>query len=106
MKIKLPQMPFRFDTPEGRMEVTVRGGASRGEGESAQSFGAGLAFLQHGSRALDRIPLSARSETYRGALLALTEGFKVTPSAHEESSVEFRVLTALCTAPGVVDLDA
>jgi hypothetical protein len=24
MEIKLPHMPFKFDSPEGRMEITVR----------------------------------------------------------------------------------
>jgi hypothetical protein len=37
---------------------------------------------------------------------ALTEGFKVSPDLHAKDSVEHRVLTALCHATGVVDLDA
>jgi hypothetical protein len=106
MDIKLPHMPFKFDSPEGRMEVTVRRGASSGASERAQAFGAAVTFLQPGPRALERIPLGAKSDTYGGAMLALTEGFKVNLAAHEEQSVEFRVLTALCHAKGVVDLDA
>jgi hypothetical protein len=105
MEIKLPHMPFKFDSPEGRLEITVRQGASVAD-ERAQPYVAAVTFLQSGPRALERIPLSARSSTYGGALLALTEGFKVTPSAHDKDSVEFRVLTALCSAAGVVDLGA
>jgi hypothetical protein len=106
MDIKLPHMPFKFDSPEGRMEITVRRGTPSGGGERPQAFGAAVTFLQPGPRALERIPLAARSDTYSGAMLALTEGFKVNPAAHDEQSVEFRVLTALCNAKGVVDLDS
>ncbi|MDI1251345.1 MAG: hypothetical protein PSV13_20965 [Lacunisphaera sp.] len=105
MEIKLPHMPFKFDSPEGRMEITVRRLAA-GPGERTQTFSAAVTFLQSGPRALERIPLSAKSDTYSGALHALTEGFKVTPGAHDKDSVEFRVLHALCHATGVVDLDA
>lgn len=106
MEIKLPHLPFKFDSPEGRMEVTVRRNPAPVAGERETPFVAGLVFLQSGPRALERIPLSARSDTYGGAMHALTEGFRVNPGAHEEHSVEFRVLTALCHAQGVVDLDS
>jgi hypothetical protein len=105
MDIKLPHLPFKFDTPEGRMEVTVRRGVASDAGGRQQPFVAGLAFLEAGPRALERIPLAVKSETYGGALLTLTEGFKVNPAAHDEHTVEFRVLTALCHTKGVVDLD-
>jgi hypothetical protein len=105
MEIKLPHMPFKFDSPEGRMEITVRRQAAAA-GERTQTFSAAVTFLQSGPKALERIPLSAKSDTYGGALHALTEGFKVTPAAHDKDSVEFRVLHALCHATGVVDLDA
>ena len=103
MEIKLPHMPFKFDSSEGRMEILVR--QVPGTGERAQPFGAAVSFLQSGPRALERIPLSVKSDTHHGAMLALTEGFKVTPNAHDKDSVEFRVLTALCNATGVVDLN-
>lgn len=106
MEIKLPHMPFKFDSPEGRMEITVRRGASPAADERIQPYVAAVTFLQAGPRALERIPLSARANTYSGAILALTEGFKVTPTAHNKDSAEFRVLTALCSATGVVDLGA
>jgi len=106
MEIKLPHMPFKFDSPEGRMEITVRRGGAVPAGERNQPFVAAVTFLQPGPRALERIPLAARSDTYSGALHTLTEGFKVTPGAHDKDSVEFRVLHALCHATGVVDLDA
>ena len=33
MEIKLPHMPFKFDSPEGRMEITVRRGGAVPAGE-------------------------------------------------------------------------
>lgn len=106
MEIKLPYMPFKFDSPEGRMEITVRRGATSASDTRVPPFVAAVTFLQPGPRALERIPLSAKSDTYGGALLALTTvGFKVTPTAHDRESVEFRVLDALCHATGVVDMD-
>jgi hypothetical protein len=104
MDIKLPYMPFKFDSPEGKMEITVRR-APVPAGERTQTFSAAVTFLQSGPRALVRIPLSAKSDTYSGAMHALTEGFKVTPGAYDKDSAEFRVLNALCHATGVVDLD-
>ncbi|MBI2814063.1 MAG: hypothetical protein HYX71_07245 [Opitutae bacterium] len=105
MEIKLPHMPFRFDSPEGRMEITVRRSPTHTGGEGQQHFVAAVTFLQPGPLALERIQLSAKSETYGGAMHILTEGFKVTPASHDKDSVEFRVLTALCHAQGVVDLN-
>lgn len=106
MQIKLPHMPFKFDSPEGRMEITVRSGPSHTEGVPSQHFAAAAAFMQSGPRALERVQLSAKGSTYRGVMQTLLEGFKVTPSSFEKESVEYRVLNALCFATGVVDLDA
>lgn len=106
MNIKLPHMPFRFDSPAGRMEVTVRHAPTHVVGTSSPGFSAAITYLQPGALALERIPLSARANTYHGAMQALTEGFKVNPDLHKKDSVEFRVLTALCRATGVVDLDS
>lgn len=106
MHIKLPHMPFKFDSPEGRMEITVRRGPNSADGEPSKHFAWAVTFLQPGPRALERIQLSARADTYGGALHALTEGFKVTTGSHGKDSIEFRVLNALCHATGVVDLDA
>ncbi|HWA27940.1 MAG TPA: hypothetical protein VG734_19975 [Lacunisphaera sp.] len=105
MEIKLPHMPFKFDSPEGRMEITVRRGPSPVAKEGGQPFVAAVIFLQSGPRALERIPLAARSDTYGGAMRVLTQGFKVNPAAYEEHTAEFRVLTALCQTKGVIDLD-
>jgi hypothetical protein len=88
------------------MEVTVRGTPGHLEGEPKQRFGAAVTFLQPGPRALERVQLSAKSATYSGVMQLLIQGFKVTPGAHDKDSAEFRVLTALCHATGVVDLDA
>jgi hypothetical protein len=106
MEIKLPHMPFKFDSPEGRMEITVRGAPAHAEGEPKQQFGAAVTFLQPGPQALKRVQLSAKGSTYSGVMQTLTHGFKVTPGAHDKDSAEFRVLTALCHATGVVDLNA
>ncbi len=105
MEIKLPYLPFKFDTPEGRMEVTVRRGTGAETGSRAQPFVAGLSFLQPGPKALERILLSAKADSYSGAMRVLTEGFKVNLDGHAAESVEFRVLSALCQTKGVVDLD-
>ncbi len=105
MEIKLPHMPFKFDSPEGRMEITVRRGPAHAEGERNQPFMAAVTFLLPGPLALERIPLAARSDTYSGAMHTLTAGFKVTPNTYEKDTPEFRVLTALCTAQGVIDLN-
>jgi hypothetical protein len=106
MEIKLPYMPFKFDSPEGRMEITVRPGPANGEGESGSQFGAAATFIQHGPRALERVKLSAKASSHQGVMLALTTGFKVNPHAHHEGSIERRVLVALCSAAGVVEIDA
>jgi hypothetical protein len=106
MNIKLPHMPYRFDSPDGRMEITVRGKpAITAAGESPQQFGAAVTFLQPGPLALKRIPLSAQAASHSGVMRVLVEGFKVTPASHDKDSIEFRVLTALTTATGVVDLN-
>ena len=104
MEIKLPYMPFKFDSPEGPMEITVRPLAASSESDKEQQFGAAATFIQPGSRALERIKLSAKASSHRGVMLALTTGFKVNAAAHGTDSPEYRVLTALCTAKGVVDV--
>jgi hypothetical protein len=104
MHIKLPHMPFRFNSPEGQMEITVRSGAELSDGNRAHRFGAAVTFLQPGPKALVRIPLAVRAGSHREAMLALTEGFKVTIDSRDKESVEHRVLTALCRATGVVEL--
>src|SRR3954466_7785845 len=98
MHIKLPHMPYKFDAPDGRMEITVRGGVLPVAGETGLQFSAGASFLQSGPLALKRIPLAARSDTYTGVMQALTKGFKVNPASHDKDSIEFRVLTALTIA--------
>ena len=106
MQIKLPHMPFKFDAPDGPMEITVRRSPNAANGEPSKHFSGAAAFIEAGPRALTRIQLSARAETYGGALKALTEGFKINTSPHDKDSIEFRVLTALSTAQGVVELDS
>lgn len=86
------------------MEITVRSLPLHEDGATEQQFGAAATFLQPGPRALERIKLSAKAGSHRGVMLALTTGFKINPDAHSRDSAEFRVLTALCTAKGVVDL--
>ena len=72
------------------MEITVRRGPTHTEGERNQHFVAAVTYLQPGPLALERIQLSAKSETYSGAMHILTEGFKVTPGAHGKDSVELK----------------
>ncbi len=105
MEIRLPFMPFKFDSPEGPMEITVRPLPFPSEGDKEQQFGAAATFIQPGSRALQRIKLSVKAASHRGAMLALTTGFKVNPAAHGTDSPEYRILTALCHAQGVVDVN-
>ena len=105
MQIKLPHMPYKFDSPEGRMEITVRSGPSPIKGDKGLQFSAAASFLQAGPLALKRIPLAAHADTYRGVMQTLIGGFTVTPASHDEHSVEFRVLTALINGTGVVDVD-
>lgn len=105
MEIKLPRVPFKFDSPDGQMEISVRCGPVPSAGDRSLQFGASASFIGHGPRALERIPLSARADTYLGAMRTLTEGFKVNPRSHDSSTVEFRVLTALCSAAEIVEAD-
>lgn len=102
MEIRLARLPFKFQTPDGMMEVTVRGGTRPGSIEPQTVFAAAASFIQHGPRALERIQLTPNMPTYGQALKALTTGFKVTPSSHEPDSLKFRVLTALTRADGVL----
>ncbi|HET7536035.1 MAG TPA: hypothetical protein VFJ90_06260 [Candidatus Didemnitutus sp.] len=97
-------MPFKFDSPEGRMEITVRPAPPSDSG-NGQQFGAAATFLQSGSRALERIKLAANAPTHTGVMRMLTSGFKVNPGSYEDGSIEYRVLTALCAATGVVEVD-
>ena len=105
MNIKLPHMPYKFESPEGRMEITVRRATVPNVADDRQAFTAAATFLQPGALALKRIPLAANAPTYSGVMKTLIEGFKVSPGGHDQNSVEFRVLTALTTATGVVILD-
>lgn len=86
------------------MEITVRPLPFPSEGDKEQQFAAAATFIQPGRRALERIRLSAKGASHREVMLALTTGFKVNAAAHDTDSPEYRVLTALCTAQGVVDI--
>jgi len=105
MEIRLQQMPFKFETPDGLMEVTVRSGNQQSKIEVRHLFAASAAFIGHGPRALDRIQLTPNAKSHGEVMKTLVTGFKVNPNAHEKDSLNYRVLTALCTAQGVVDLD-
>jgi hypothetical protein len=105
MEIKLPHVPFKFTTPDGPMEIAVRCGPVPTAGDRSLQFAATASFIGHGPRALERIALSARADTYHGVAQTLKAGFKVSPQAHDKASVEYRVLTALCTAADVMEAD-
>lgn len=106
MEIRLSQMPFKFETPDGLMEVTVRSGNEQSRPEVRHLFTGSAAFVGAGPRALERIQLTPHAKSHSEALNTLLTGFKVTPGAHEKDTVNHRVLAALCSAPGVVDLDS
>lgn len=106
MEIRLQQMPFKFETPDGLMEVTVRSGNEQSRPEVRHLFAASAAFIGAGPRALERIQLTPNAKSHSEVMKTLLTGFKCTPSTHEKDTVSHRVLTALTTAPGVVDLDA
>ena len=106
MEIKLPHMPFKFQTPDGLMEVTVRSGSANGRTDAQNQYAAAAAFIGHGPRALERIQITPNANSHTEVMKTLVTGFKVTPGSHAKDSLNHRVLTALCTAQGVVDLDA
>lgn len=87
------------------MEVTVRSGSVQGRVEMQNLYAAAAAFIDHGPRALERIQITPNAKSHTEVMKTLVTGFKVTPAAHAKDSLDFRVLTALCTAQGVVDLD-
>jgi hypothetical protein len=87
------------------MEITVRQGPNSADGVPSETYAAAATFLQHGARALERVQLSAKAKSHHGAMLALTTGFKVNPNAFDDGSVERNVLTALCKATGVVEVE-
>ncbi len=105
MDIRLPHMPFKFQTPDGLMEVTVRSGNQQTKAEARHLFAAAAAFIGHGPRALERIQLTPNAKTHGDVMKTLVTGFKVNPDAHDKDSLNYRVLHALCTAQGVIDLD-
>ena len=105
MEIKLPQMPFKFNTPDGLMEVTVRSGSRQGKIEFRDQYAAAAAFITPGLRALERIQIMPGAKTHGEVMKALVTGFVVDLDAHDKESVGYRVLEALCSAQGVEVLD-
>lgn len=105
MEIRLQQMPFKFETPDGLMEVTVRSGNLQTKSEVRHLFAASAAFIGHGPRALERIQITPNAKTHGEVMKTLTTGFEVNPDAHDKDSINYRVLSALCVAQGVIDLD-
>ena len=105
MEIKLPHMPFKFETPDGPMEITVRSGSLQGAVEVQDLYAAAAAFIDHGPRALERIQITPNAKTHGAVMKALVTGFVVDLEAHDSQSLERRVLEALCNAQGVEVLD-
>jgi hypothetical protein len=106
MEIRLQQMPFKFQTPDGLMEVTVRSDNRETAPGTQHHFTAAATFIGAGPRALERIQLTPNAKSHSEVMKTLLTGFKVTPSSHESDTINHRVLTALITAPGVIDLDS
>lgn len=98
-------MPFKFKTPDGPMEVTVRSGTPQGQVATQHVYAAAATFIGHGPRALERIRLTPNASSHSAVLKTLKTGFKVNPQAHDAGSLSFRVLTALCQAEGVTHPD-
>lgn len=98
-------MPFKFNTPEGQMEITVRSGSVKGKAEVRDLYAAAATFIQHGPKALERIQITPNVKTHGEVMKTLLTGFVVTPEKHDALSLEFRILTALCKAKGVQELD-
>jgi hypothetical protein len=105
MEIKLPQMPFKFDTPDGPMEITVRSRSAAGEIEDSTRYSAAAAFISHGPRALERIQITPDAKTHGEVMRALVTGFDVDLESHEKDGPDYRMLAALINAQGVVFLD-
>ena len=105
MDIKLPHMPFKFTTPDGLMEVTVRNGTWLGKFETRDAYAAAAAFIDHGPRALERIQITPNAPTHSEVMKTLLTGFKIDLKTHAKESLDYRVLEALSTAQGVIDLD-
>ena len=105
MEIKLPQMPFKFNTPDGPMEVTVRSGSVQGKKDSRELYAAAAAFITPGLRALERIQIMPAAKTHGEIMKILVTGFVVNLDAYDKSSLDYRVLEALCNAQGVEELD-
>ena len=105
MEIKLPQMPFKFETPDGPMEVTVRSGGMKNKVAMPNLYAAAAVFISHGSRALDRIQITPGVDSHTAVMKTLVTGFEVNPEAHDKDGLDYRVLNALCNAQGVVLLD-
>lgn len=105
MQIRLSRMPFKFNTPDGPMEITVRSDAPKGQLVAQHHYAAAASFIGHGPRALDRIQVTDTVASHREVLKTLKVGFKVKLGSHEKGSLGHRVLTALSTAEGVVNLD-
>ncbi len=105
MEIKLPQMPFKFNTPDGLMEVTVRSGSLQGKLQFRDLYAAAAAFITPGPRALERIQITPGAKTHGEMMKALVTGFVVDLEAHDKESLDYRVLEALCSAQGVEVLE-
>ncbi len=105
MEIKLPQMPFKFNSPDGPMEITVRSRSAPGAVEDSKSYAAAAAFISHGPRALEHIQVTPDAKTHREVMNTLVTGFAVNLEKHERDGLEYRVLEALVNAQGVVMLD-
>ncbi len=105
MEIKLPQMPFKFNTPDGPMEVTVRSGSVQVKKEIREQYTAAASFITPGIRALDRIQVMPGAKTHGEVMKSLVTGFVVNLDAHDKGSLDYRVLEALCRAEGVEELD-
>ena len=87
------------------MEITVRSGAAKGKAEVRDLYAAAATFIHHGPKALERIQITPNVKSHGEVMKTLLTGFVVTPEKHDALSLEYRILSALCKAKGVEELD-
>ena len=77
----------------------------KSKAEVRDLYAAAATFIQHGPKALERIQLTPNVKSHGEVMKTLLTGFVVTPEKHDTLSLEYRILSALCKAKGVEELD-
>jgi len=77
----------------------------KSKAEARDLYAAAATFIQHGPKALERIQLTPSVASHGETMKSLLNGFVVNPDKHDKLSIEHRILSALCKAKGVQELD-